>query len=836
MTLSYLVLREVRRRPGRTTLTFFGIALGVAAAVSVALTTTATRRLYRDMFETLTGRAALEVVAEGFVGFAAAVASDIEKIDGVRGVFPIIQAPAALLTDQGTAPVLVLGIDPARDREVRDIKLRAGAYLDERDGILIEAPFALAQGLEPGDAVRLLGPGGFMATEVAGLLDPTGVGMFQGGSVVFLERRRAAQLLGLDDQVNCLQLVLEDGAAVDEVETRVAAVLPAGQRVQAPASRGRLARDSLLSTEQGLASLSIISLIAGAFIVLNTFHMNLAERRRQLAVLRAIGVTRRQVMGLLLREALLLGTAGTLVGLVLGVLFSFGMTRGMGDLLLMDLPGLQVTWEPLLTGLIVGIGTTLAATYLPARQAGRREPLEELCSHRRTDVGARPGPSVWVGVLLLAICAVVTTGFLCGWMPVDLITPTMAATLIGFVLILPLFLTPLLFLARRVLVPLFGVEGEVGLRILERQRGRTALTAGVLFVALIANVGSGSSIRASVRDLDEYFERTIVADYLVRSAMPDIGLLSAPAMPEDLDQEIARLPGAQSVEKLRFLPARVGDQPVIVMARTVAPDLPVHLDLHNVAPDEARARLRSGEVIAGTALIQRLGLEVGGTLTLATPSGDREVRIGGATTEYTAGGVILYMEWAAAQELLGVKGVDVFSIGAAGGKAAALEAPLRAFCDQRGLLLQSNADLRAAVDQMVRSILVSDWVILALVFVVASLGIINTLAMNVLEQTRELGTLRALGMLRRQLRRIVLSQALGLACVSIVPGLLVGLLVGYLMNLATLSLLGQPVEFRVDWVLLAVCLVVAVAVSLAAAFFPARRAAGLEVAVALQYE
>src|SRR5262249_62021962 len=136
--------------------------------------------------------------------------------------------------------------------------------------------------------------------------------------VVALPLPKAQQLFNLPKRINSLQIVLKDGADPREMQADVRQRLPAGLAVQAPAARGEMAQDHLQSTELGLSSLSVVSLVAGGFVILNAFLMNLGERRRQLAVLRALGATRGQVTRLLLREALLLGAAGTLLGLAAG--------------------------------------------------------------------------------------------------------------------------------------------------------------------------------------------------------------------------------------------------------------------------------------------------------------------------------------------------------------------------------------------------------------------------------------------------------------------------------------------------------------------------------------
>src|SRR5262249_54987613 len=181
-------------------------------------------------------------------------------------------------------------------------------------------------------------------------------------------------------------------------------------------------------------------------------------------------------------------------------------------------------------------------------------------------------------------------------------------------------------------------------------------------------------------------------------------------------------------------------------------------------------------------------------------------------------------------------GVHAFGITAGPGRAAELEPRLRAFCAERGLYCQSNAELRGFIDQAVDAVTGFFWMLVVRVLVVASLGMVNTLTMNVLEQTRELGVLRAVAMKRGQVRKLVLAQALFLAVVSLVPGALVGVGIAYLMNVTTRPMTGHVVAFHIDAALVAGCLAVALVIALTAAAGPARRAGRLRVIEALQYE
>jgi putative ABC transport system permease protein len=369
---------------------------------------------------------------------------------------------------------------------------------------------------------------------------------------------------------------------------------------------------------------------------------------------------------------------------------------------------------------------------------------------------------------------------------------------------------------------------------LARHRTRTGLTAGVLFLALVVALSFGHVLLNTLADLRSWYGQTIRADFLVRGSMPDSSFLLATALPETLGPKIAACAGGAVVESLTFLPGRVEDRPALVLARTFAPDRPLPLDLREGEPGLVLRGLLRGEVVLGTALAHQLGLHRGDRVTLATPRGPRRLRVAGTVNEYSLGGQALYLEWKNARRLLDVPGVHAFLVTAGSGTAGAVAPRLRRFCGARALVLQSNGELRQLIDHWFHRVVSLLWGLMALAFVVAALGVVNTLTMNVLEQTRELGILRALGMKRRQVCKVILAQAGGIAALSLIPGAVGGLGLAYLVNRFCAASLGREMVFHIDGLLVAGCCTLAVVVALAAALLPAWRAARLEPIKALR--
>jgi putative ABC transport system permease protein len=839
-TLWKYSLREMRHRPGRTVLTLAGIVIGVAAIVGIAAAVQTTRLAFREMFETVTGRASLEVVAEGMGGFDADMPERLEGVDGVKAAVPVIHAPAGFIGDAGPVPVLVLGVDPQRDRAARDYVLQAGQELNEREGLWVGAGFARTHGRRLGDLARLLTPTGVAQLPVLGLLEARGAAAFNGGAIVFMPLPVAQRIFGLKQQINSVHLVLNDGGNLREVETVVRRQLPPGLNVQTPAARGQLAQATLLSTEEGLTSLSAVSLVAGALVILNTFLMNLGERRRQLAIWRALGATRRQVTGLLLGEAALLGILGTVIGIPAGLALARVVMQLMEQLMSAVLGGLRLTALPFILGFLLGPGMALAATYVPIRRAGRRAPLDELLARPTTETESNHIWPCYLGLMLVLATLGLEMAVVFDVFPPALaqflLPSSLAVCAVGWVLLIPLVVRPLIRLVAAALKPILGVESVLACRQLGRNHHRTSLTVGVVFVAVLVAMGVGNSLLSSIRSVHVWYERTIVADFLIRGTMPDTGSMATAAMPEAYAEQLRGLDGVKRLEKVNFILSSAEGRRVIVLARSFEADAPLGLDLVEGDAAEVRRGLLSGEVVLGTVLAQQLGLHRGDTLTVPSRRGPQALRIAGTATEYTVGGMTLTLDWKVARPLFDVEGIHCMLVTAREGMAAAVEKALKAFCAEHDLMFQSNAELLYQLEQMMAGIVGFIWVLMALVFLVASLGIVNTLTMNVLEQTRELGILRALGTKRGQIRKMIFAQAVAIGVTSLVPGVVLGMGLAYLINLATYPLTGQQVAFQFQPVFVGECVLVGLATAVVAAFWPARRAARLPVVMALHYE
>lgn len=852
MSLRRYTVRAMQQRPGRTILTMLSIVIGVAAAVAVSLGTATTRNAYKQMFAMVTGRATLEIDASGGGGFDGEIISKVEAVPGVVAAAPLVSRPTSFSFEGGERRVRmeILGIDPERDAKVRDYEIPTGRQVESGDELVLDEGFAKLVGLKVDDEVRLLTKQGSKPFTVVGLLRPKSGAMLTQSALAFMPIDRAQLRFnptGKRNVIDRIQVVTAPNVEPEKVQPQIAAVLPEGVQVHRPSASTQLMQETLLSTEQGLTLTTAFSILMAAFIIVNTFLMNVSERRRQLSILRAIGAKKGQISGMLLGESLLLGIVGTGIGLGVGVVVAFFATTLVGRAFDVQLPSLfdVMTPTPFILGTTFGLLMAVIGAIVPALLAGQVSPLEGM--NRVANIKKWDFTRYFLifGPLLTIGSLIVLYGSITERITIDAASYGAVALLVGLVLIDIVIFDPQATFVASLLKFLSPVEASMALRQVLRNHMRSALTVAVLFIAGSTGVGMASSIIDCVHDVQLWFEKAITADYVIRAMMPDMATGTAPDLPDEVGKELEELHTALHIryEGMSFIQAKVPrgkDESealtVIAVAREYLDPKPPPFDLIEGQPEQLREKLLGGEVVIGSVLSLKTGLKVGNNLPLETKDGVQQIPICGVANEYMVGGLAVHMARPFAERWLGVEGFDGFIVKVLEGDPAAVKPQLEALAKKYDVLLMSQADIKRNVEQFQNGTVWSLWALVLTGFVVAAFGVVNTLTMNVLEQTRELGLLRIVAMTRKQVRRTIVMQALIIGLVGLPPGILLGVCVAYVINLAMMPSFGHPVVFNMHEDLLLGTFVGSLIIVLIAAIIPARRATRINVVEALHYE
>lgn len=826
MNWSYALV-ELKRRRGRTLLTLLSVVIAVAALVAVTSATASTRQAYQKVFETLAGKADLEVVARGGGRFQQAVVETLRGVEGVRAVVPVFHRATILYAHGTKAKVLAVGIVPDEPDSLEGYHLIEGHLPRALGEVALEAGLAEALHLKVGESVRLLTARGLRSHKVAGLLALESAARLHEGGMLLAPVARLQTIFKTVGEIDAVHLYLTEADKTDEVAAAASALLPRELRVRVPSARSGLAEEMLLLAEVSLNMASALSFTTAVVIALSVFLMNVGERRRQIAILRALGATRRQVMSMICREALAVGILATVIGIPLGLYGGGFLMKSMSAMLQAGLPEKpQLGWMALLSGLS-GPVICLLAAWFPARSASRVSPLEGMRpvvtlpssrGSRRTTVAGLTG---------LAITSVIAAGCVRGTFPIWLAVVGVVLLLVSVVLLVPVALRPAVTLLSWPLRGRESLEMQMSTRLVLRHAGRSALTIGVLLIAVAAGVGTSNAVFSVTNDTRTWYERTITADFLLRAAMPDMSGQDQTSIDESVGKQISAIEGIDRVEAVRLLRVEAGGEDAMLIAREFNLYQYVPLDILGGGSDEVLSQIRQGQVVIGSVLAEKLKIRPGQQLELIAGDRSHLFLVAAIANEYTFGGSVVYLDRAVTRKRFQAEGVDSYLIKAAEGKGASVAPKLAAIAAQHGLLLQSFAELLSLIDATVAGVTGGLWVLLILGFFVGALGVVNTLTINVLEQTRELGMLRAVGMRRAQVIKTVLGQALLIGLLGVLSGGAMGLFLAKMINICLGSLFGRHVDFAARPHFIGLLLLAALGVVLISALVPARRAARL---------
>lgn len=836
MSLSHFSKREFRARPTRVFLTFLSIAIGVAAVVAVLIATQTTRSAQNEMLKTVSGSADLEILANDSQGFPYSEFQGIREHASVDVAIPSLNRFTTLFFGERKVRTQVLGIDPRIDQQIRNYEIVEGVQPKRLNEVLLDRSLARSIEVNLGDSIKLLGRRGLEQFELVGLVQPQGTEVASLSGALYMVLPSAQQLFRAGQNIDQVLVLVQSEFDVDTVAQQLGTALGQAVTVRQPRTSSDMAQETMYATENGLHMAIAFALLIAVFIIYNTFQMAVGERRKQLGILRAIGATRGQIERMILKEAGVIGLIGALAGCVLGYLGAGFLNSATEQILMVDLPTPTLKIWPFVAAVAMGMLIALLGAMLPARRASSVQPVEAMraVEIRHNDevirytrpIGLIAMP-IGMGILWMAIS---------GRLPVGSDVFAIVLILLGCVFLIPSCLAIASALVSGLLEPWMGVEAKLAQRQVMRHVGRSTLTIGVLFIAISACTGMAGNIFDNVDNVRAWYARTIVGDFFVRASAPDFATGAAADLPEGIETQLAAIDGMDSIEPMRLVNAQSEEGSVLVVSRRYDGNSSDYFDLIETGNTNVITALNAGQVVVGSVLAERRDLKAGDMFPLETQDGPVRLKIAGVANDYIAGGQTVYLASEYAAKLLGADGASVFIVSAKQGQLQHVGEQLEKVCQANGLILQSSGELVEFIDRMINGVIACLWMLLAIGCLIAAMGLVNTLTMNILEQTREIGMLRVVAMTRGQVRRMVFAQATVLGLLGLLPGALAGVFVAYAISRSALAVLGHNIVYQFRPALVLGCLAFGILVVLVASLIPAERAARLKLTSALQYE
>ncbi|HEY9377519.1 MAG TPA: FtsX-like permease family protein [Jiangellaceae bacterium] len=844
-------LKSLLARKLRLAMSAFAIVLGVAFVTGSYIFTDTIDQTFDEIFaETTadivvrpaqTGAGELEFTGGDARTIQPALLDDVAAVDGVDQVNGFIEsqtmfvvgADGKVVGGNGPPGIGTNWTDaPSQDGSV-PLQLAEGREPRGRSDVVLDVRTADRAGYQVGDSVTLITAGDppQVTASMVGTAEFRGGASLAGATLALFDTATAqALILGGDDAYTSVAVTATDDADVVQLRDRIQQVLPEGVEAK---TGDEVTDETAESLEEALGFFNTfllvfaaVALLVGIFLILNTFSILVAQRTQEMALYRALGASRRQVTRSVLLEALAVGIVGSTLGLLLGLGVAQLLKLAFG-LFGLDLGGSGLTLRPrtVLVAYAVGIIVTLIAAYVPARRAAKVAPVAAM----RDDV-ALPQSSrkqhAGLGGVLTAIGAVCMGAGLffdvpqAGW----LVGFGIVAVFVGVALLAPVVGPPIVRVIAAGFPRFFGTVGRLARENAQRNPRRTAATASALMIgmALVATMSVlGQSTNKSI---DKALDDGLNAQFVVSNA------IGQPFSPSIADQ-IAELAGVEEAVRVRYNGARVGGADVFVAAfEPAAFSQAVDFDV-----SAGELALGPGDVLVSETYAEEHHVAVGDSLAMTLPTGELPLRVSGI---YPQGQQFNDMAVGLnTLESAGIRPADSLVYVVAepetdlaelrqGIDQATEEMPLVAVKDQE----EFKTDQRAQVNQLLFLV----YALLGLAIIIAVLGIVNTLALSVFERTREIGLLRAVGLSRQQLRRMVRLESIAIAVLGAVLGVGLGIIFGTALQR---SQAGEGLEvLAIPWIQLVIFVLLAGVVGVLAALWPAYRAARLDVLRAITTE
>lgn len=879
MTLFYYVIpRHLTGHPSRTALTVIGIALGVAVAIAIHAANVDVLTSFEESVLSVAGSATLQVTGDE-LGLDETIVEAIRAHPAVVSAMPVLHLTGSVVTASGDRrPLTLIALD-LFDLDVKRVRLKTDTARDTLDTILMPNAVFLGRraarewGAQIGSTIEVAVGGRRYQLVMKGSTEPEGRSTSTWDALGVMDIAAAQSLFGLVGRLDRIDVTTEPHASVETVRRELQAMLPAGVRVARPAGRTEQVERMVQAFQLNLTVLSSVSLLVGLFLVYNAASFSVVQRRREIGILSAMGLSKYGIALLFVFESVVVGMMGGLLGTAGGLILARALidrlTRTISDLyvplesaaipasllqFLADTPA--VLW---LEGLLLGVGISVLGALIPSGDAARTPAAKVLAPGDYEIVQrGRTGVTAVVGlVFLLLAAALAVPGPVMG-LPLFGYASALAL-LLGLSCVIPLMLKG--FSAGVLMASgSHQVEGRtsrlpfwarLAAEQVGRAPGRNAVTISAMMVGMAIMVGVGTMVGSFRDTVQLWIDQTIVADFILAPTNwlqgHEAGQV-AERLPAFVAEEVARTPGVAAVDPYRDVTIDVRGHRTALVSR----DLALHAERSRYlftagqSSEILQRTLKEQGVVVSEVLARTFGLRVGESLELTTPTGVYTFPVVGIFYDYATDGGKIVMDRALYRRLWRDENVTVVAVYLArdadpGAVRRAIEQRL---FDAVGSgenrippVVIANHEVKREVMAIFDRTFTVTYALELIAIIIAVLGIINTLVTSVLQRRREFAVLRSMGTTPGHVRRLMLweSAYLGVlgAALGVLGGLLLSLLLVHVINKQSF---GWTIQFSIQPVILVQSAAIAVLAAILAGYLPARWAARQPIVDGLRYE
>ncbi|MDX8028590.1 ABC transporter permease [Lentzea sp. BCCO 10_0856] len=834
-------IKSLLSRKLRLVLSALAVVLGVMFVSGSFVLTDTLQRSFTDLFSSAFANVDVSVAPKAEKGkqpepLAPQAIADVKTVPGVASAVGDVQGSARPIGKNGKvmttsgAPRYGFNWTGTGQEKIRD-----GKAPQADNEVIVGAFLASSGGFKVGDDISLLTLEPKKTFRITGVFEYAGGRDSMGGelAVAFTEPVAQQLMLGKKDAYSGITVTAANGTTDDALRDSVAARMGSGYDVKTGAT---LAKEQSDQINEGLKFFNYvllgfagIALFVGIFIILNTFSIIVAQRTRELALLRSMGASRGQVIGSVVLEALVIGLIASIVGLAAGV--------GIGALLAnifssvggtnLRLAGIGVPMSAIISSFAVGMIVTVIAAVMPALRASRIAPVAAM---REAATPDRPLTKITIIGALVAAAGGTALGFGFNLASLPLIFGGILVAFVGVALLTPILSKPMVSLIGRLLS--WSMPGLLGRRNSARNPRRTAITAAALMVGISLITGVSVVLTSATKSIEKLASGQLQTDLIISGEGQAEG--SPATFQRDVLTRIEKTDGVKSALGWSQDGVLEGENQMFAVSVT---DVPAMVTMFALKPKSGdMGSLKNDQLALPEDMAAEKGWSVGSKVTLQLPKGDPQTFTVGfiwAKSQVLQGALVL--PESASKNFRSDQIAQAFVQVQPGVSAADVQKrvePLLA--DNPEITVQDRSAFVKQTTSQFDTVLLMIQILLALAILIAVLGVINTLALSVIERTRELGLLRAIGMRRSQVMRMITVESVVISVFGAVLGLAVGLALG----VATVQALKDQgiSEIGFPWATMVQYLVVAAFVGVIAAILPAIRAARLNVLDAIAYE
>jgi putative ABC transport system permease protein len=862
-----LIRAHALQRPFRALLSIAGVALGVLASVAIGTANVQVLRSFEQSVLTVAGPATLEIAGRD-LGVDESVITAVRAVDGVANAGPVIEEAVVVARGEQRGQTLqILGLDLLAEVGTRGFQISqtdadvALETLLAPDSLYLGRQVAADWNLGIGSFVEVTTGERFVRLRVVGLIHNEAAGSSLWDRLAIMDIAAAQLLFQSIGRLDRIELVTMPDQPLEDIVSAVRGILPPHLVVQRPVQRTRQVENMVRAFQLNLTVLSWVGLLVGMFLIYNTMSFAVAQRRREIGIYRALGMTERRVAALFLVEAGLLGLLGGLLGGLGGVWVARSLvslvSRTISDLyapvasdgLILSIDIL--TFVAVGKGILLGTVVSMLGALGPSVEAGRTMTVRALApgdyefTHQ-----LRAGLFGWISLLLLVLAGICSMMGPVGGLPFFGYLATVC--LLGALSCLaPLCIRALGIRRPRQESQTMMLGGSLRLIAADqaaRHPGRNAVTVSALMVGLSIMIGVAVMVRSFRDTVEVWVNETVMADLIVAPQSwlqgKQAGQASR-ALPGTWRAILSAIDGIAAVDTYRDVHVEAEGQSVILVSR----DLRLHaqrsryLVIHGDSTAVLWRAAETGGVLLSEVLANRLGLREGSKVSITTPEGPVTLSVEGVFYDYATDGGKMVMDRIWYERRWHDDRVTVFPLYLAPGVDAeqVRQSIVTHVAGLDGVTVPSlvirNHELRKEILDIFDRTFVLTYVLEAIAVLVALLGIVNTLVTAVLERRREFATLRAIGASTRQVERLVLWEAAYLGLIGAILGVVGGLLLALvLIHVINKQSFGWTIQMTVPGGVILQAIALALTAALVAGYWPAHWAARQPVVEGLRDE